>query len=87
MHNVLLSIFGLLNTKMVISDDLLVLCFEFCNQMSNSNNGLMTKFTDTLTKCVHDCLTNKNLRNFFYFRQFLLFSNVWFCKNGNDGSV
>ena len=34
----------LLNTKMVLSDDILLICYEYCNTMiNNNNNKLMLK--------------------------------------------
>ena len=59
--NVLLGcVLCLLNTKMVLGDDILMICSEYWNTMMNINNKLMEKFVNTLLNCVSQCLTDRN---------------------------
>ena len=76
-------IMKLIDTKMIINDDLVILSWIFCNA-----NGKSKIFLNHLLGCVTDCLNGKSeykVRNYFYFKQFLLHSNIWCCKDGaND---
>ena len=73
MSNVVLGVIRLLETKMVISQDLLILCFEYCKMVSNENknnssysynsnsgskNDLLTQFIDTLNNVTKECLAS-----------------------------
>ena len=62
--------------------------FEYCCAMVNinNNNKLVEKFKNTLLKCVDECLTN-NTRNYFYFKEYLSFSHVWYCKYHNNNAL
>ena len=60
--------------------------------LSQSSSSLFNKFSDVLKECVSDCLNDsgmigdQNVRNYYYFKEYLLFSNVWLCKNSNDNN-
>ena len=48
---------------------------------------MMETFLNNLEKCVVDCLSDskdfQNLRSYYYFKDYLLFSNIWLCQNVN----
>ena len=127
----------LLKNKLVIEDDFLILCFEYCkwvesqsqsqsisnngdidinSKSSNYNHSLMDQFVESLLSCVKSCLytnirdvaedddeeekdndnkhdddidedkneddgTLPKMRNYLYFKEYLLFSNIWLCKD------
>ena len=66
---------GLLKNKIVINDQLLVLCLEFCQQQKKSKS-LLNKLIESINQCIYDCLVLKNSRNYWYFKHYLLFSNI-----------
>ena len=92
MNGIISVVNKLINTKMVIGDDLLVLSWIYCQNNSNNSNNNSQLFLDNLLKCVEDCLSKKtdySTRSYLYFKQFLLHSNIWYCKdytsdNNND---
>ena len=75
MEEIVSVMMSLLTKKMVICDDLLVLCFEYCKY---KDSNLMKMFINTLNNCVRECLDSSNLRNYYYFKEYLLFSQIWF---------
>ena len=91
MDNILAVILRLFETKMLIRDDLLVLCWQYCsnydsnNKSSKDSSGDKTSlFLDSLIKCVSDCFVKENKyynRDYLYFKHFLLNSSIWYCKN------
>ena len=76
----------LLKNKLLINDEMLLLSYYICRYIDNSNK-LMNEFLTTLKDCVLDCLSDsdvtgdQNIRNYYYFKQFLLFSQIWFCED------
>ena len=94
LNYILNTMLSLINNKIVINDQLLLLSFQICyNNGDTKSNAMMKKFLDCLTDCVKDCLTyskhsklsqSQNTRNYYYFKQFLLFSQIWLCKDLND---
>ena len=62
-----MAIIDLINKKMVICDDLLVLCFGMCKmckemQFNNKNNiNYYDLFINTLDNATHECLASKSL--------------------------
>ena len=85
MDNVVKGMIGLLEKKLVISDDLLVLCMEYCHNV-NTGGDLLNKFLNALQSACNECLMHPKdddkykRRNHAWFEQFLLFSNIWLCK-------
>ena len=84
MNHVVACVIGLLKSQMIVSDDILVLCFEYCQDANHSE--LLQQFVGALNDTIHQCLGKKSLRNYMYFKQFLLFSNVWFCRMNNSNA-
>ena len=99
MNNIVYGIIGLLDTKMIVNEGMLITCFEFCNlmalQIENNNNNkkekkkennllLIDNLINTLQNLIEGCLATKNSRNFLYFKQFILNNNIWFCKYNNN---
>ena len=82
MDGIYCAVMKLLSTKMLISDDFLILCWQYVQGNNNSSD----EFIESLLKCARECLTtsdkngNFKLRSYFYFKQFLLHSNIWFAK-------
>ena len=81
----------LMDTKMVISDDLMLLCWIYCDSIrSSKNNAVKNQFLKSLLNCITDCLSGKSeykLRNYMYFKQFLLHSNIWYCKDSESNKL
>ena len=93
------TIISLLDNKIIINDLMLIFTFEICKIIGQSS---VNKFLKTLNKCVMSCLSdnndnnhnpdekcNQSVRNYFYFKQYLLNSNIWLCKldsDNNDGN-
>ena len=84
LDSLLSVIIGLVDLKLPISDDLLILGLEYCNYCNKDD------LMNALIKCVSDCLSNDNdnQRSYLYFKTFLLFSNVWNfrCNNWKSNS-
>ena len=76
---ILNSIVSFLDNKMMICDLLLMLCFEYCYNDSNQDN--MKYFIGKLAGCGADCLKDDaSMRDYYYFKEYILFSDIWFCK-------
>ena len=69
---------GVVKNKLVIHDSFLVFCFEYCQEIfrKSGNDELLNKFIQSLNECIKDCLTGENDRNYLYFKEYLLFSNI-----------
>ena len=99
MNGILSSSMRLLDKRMIISDELLVLCWVYYNVIDDINDSKSNKisisyskdeFLQHLLNCVSDCLCDKSIgddeynygkRNYIYFKEFLLHSNIWYCKD------
>ena len=58
MDLLLYCILCLLNRKMMLSCDILMICFEYCYTRVNiNNNKLLEKFKNTLLNCVDECVS------------------------------
>ena len=99
MNKIVATVMLLLSKKSVVSEDLLVLCFEYCKMVKEQYNdsSMFDKFVQILKDTVVDCLdstkkygaidVNFHTKSFKYhwFKQFLLKSNIWLSKyNDND---
>ena len=83
MNGIVSVVMKLIDTKMVINDDLMILTWMYCN--SNEKGEL---FVQHLLNCVTDCLSGKSeykTRNYMYFKQYLLHSNIWYCNDSSKG--
>ena len=91
MDSILSVVMKLIDTKMVISDDLIILSWIFCNSNSDtSGDNKHELFLNDLLNCVTDCLSGKSeykTRNYMYFKQFLLHSNIWYCKDSKNNKL
>ena len=59
---------NVLNNKLMICDEMLILSFEICYNLNNNNdnnNTLMDQFINALKECVFACLNDNNARNYF----------------------
>ena len=84
----------LLNKKTVVSEDLLILSFEYCRMLQEhyTDSEMLVEFIQVLNNCVQDCLdssksypvtdTNYHTKIYKYhwFKSYLLQSNLWLCK-------
>ena len=86
------SMIEFLNKKVILNDNFLILCLQYCNSVIlnsdvKENKILAENFIDAMIDTVSDCLhsekesshfsvTGTNLRNYYYFQQFLLFRFV-----------
>ena len=86
MKSVMHCILALLETNLVINDDILILCFEFCKFLHvDKKPELMKEFLDRFSNIMKLCLTSKNSnRGYYWFKEYLLFSNIFFCKHNNN---
>ena len=61
---------------MVTSDDVLILCVEYCM----INDKLTDKLVNQLSTCVSERLSDekgvKSVRSYYYSKDYLLFSNI-----------
>ena len=91
MDNVLDTVLSLLESKVAVLDSFLVLCFEYCRQNYKENELLLSNFLLKLENIVFDCLcndeSNYKMRNYYYFKEYLLFSNIWLCKNPRTNAL
>ena len=102
MNGVLSILIQLLDTRMIISDELLMLCWVYYNAIDNKNNKntkiqlqseiniSKDKFLQHLLNCVSDCLSGQSnyaTRNYIYFKEFLLHSNIWYCKDNKNNTL
>ena len=85
------GIIQLLLKKCAISDDMLILCFEYCKAVKGN---LIDEFKNALRKTVCECLAigfkQKETKDYYYawFKEYLLTSHIWLCKdNRNDESL
>ena len=86
MDNFVMATIKLLQLKLPISTELLILCFEYCQSVGNTD-----KFVQTLRETIKQCLdpdtqNEVELRNYIWFKEYLLQSNIWLCRkrNGNE---
>ena len=91
MNGIVPAVIKLIDTKMAISDDLIILCWQYCNRSKNTDNTTSDEtFLNDLLNCVGDCLTGKSnykTRSYLYFKQFLLHSNIWYCKDNKNNKL
>ena len=87
MHEFIKSVIFLLSEKLAISEDALMICFEYGHSKYGSGKEkteAIDKLVQTLYDCIVDCLGGENenyaKRNLAWFRYYLLFSNVWLLK-------
>ena len=91
-NTIISAVNKLIDTKMVISDELLILSWIYGNSSNDNNNknnndnnnNHRSSVLDNLLKCVSECLSGKtdhSTRSYLYFKQFLLHSNIWYCKD------
>ena len=81
---------GLLQKKMLVSQDILVLCYVYCTL--DGNGKLFNQFVDCLNNVVNECLGSNNdnvnelckTRNYIWFKEYLLHNNIWLVKYGDD---
>ena len=67
----------LVSQKMLISDDFLVLCWQYIQSCKNDN--CINEFISTILNCIPKYLTTKgDVRGY---KQFLVHSYVWFVKD------
>eukprot|EP01084_Bolivina_argentea_P194418 333567_1 len=67
---------NIINKKQSFSDDLLDLCWQFeCNE---NNNPLDSKLWKCIAKTCGDIITNGNKIDWFWFKQFVIPSTIWF---------
>ena len=92
-NGIISVVMKLIETKMIIQDELVILSWIYCNycSRSGSNSDIKNKFLDSLIYCVEECLssskTEYKIRNYLYFKQFLLHSNIWYCNDiSNDNN-
>ena len=81
MNGIVLAVFEIINKKLPISDDLIMLCFTFLKMTNNEN-----KMVSLLKQVVRSALSIDNprkKRDGLYFKRFLLESNVWFSTFNN----
>ena len=84
MREMVIRMIDLINKKVVICDAMLILCFEYCKY---NDNKLLHLFIETLKNAVLQCLDDElikksqKVRNYIWFKKYLLHSNVWLCKN------
>ena len=103
MHGVLSVLKVLLDKRMIISDELLMLCWVYYNVIDNNRNKNtklrneidIGNYKDEFLKqhllaCVTDCLSGKSnygKRNYIYFKEFLLHSTIWYCKDNKNNKL
>ena len=118
LNNLVSTVISLMNDKQPISDDMLILCFQYCKSILKSNNSkdgtskkfqikknsnvkLAQNFMVIFQKVGKECLLIESdndekddskekekekennalsIRNYQWFRQYLLFSNVWLME-------
>ena len=88
MKSIVQTLISLIKAKMPISDEVLVLCFAYCNELDNELlNELIESLTDACDQCLNsnyystnDSSINTQLRDYYWFKQFLLFSNSMLLK-------
>ena len=100
--NVILCILTrLIDTKMIISDEIMILCWTYYNSIDTNKNKISIskkEFLDQhLLKCVSDCLsdepritnsfTSVKTRSYMYFKEYLLHSNIWYCKDNKEDKL
>ena len=82
MNSLVKIVIDMLNKQLLLSDDILVLCFEYLQQCVRDNkSGVINEFIDSLINCVSNCLNSNNARNYYYFKEYLLFSNILYYPN------
>ena len=91
MNSIIVCVQSLLQLKMVVSDDLLVLCCiysSYCKANNVKNTKMAQEFVSILIEIVENCLSGKNAyykhRNYLWFKTFILHSNIWFVRNGSQ---
>ena len=87
----------LLSSKMPISDEFLILCWQYVQIKSNTNyasggdnSDSVKEFIEALLSYVRECLTvEEDTRDYFYFQQFLqlLHNNIWFVKDYTNNKL
>ena len=90
MDRVVEVVMSLLERKMVVSEDLLILCFNYClmSHKYYNQSKLLVKFCIILKNTIESCLDQNSeyqtgeTQAFYYqwFKQCLLKSNIWLCK-------
>lgn len=85
------SILLLLSKKCVLSDDMLIVCFEYCKTLKEyyNDDSMFNKFISLLKNTILECLDgdyeNKDCKAFYYqyWKEYLLMSNIWLCPFSN----
>ena len=90
LEDIVLGVMKLLQTKCGISDDWLIFCFEYCKMLCiGDDESLLNKFNKTLENVIRECLDSDyqskhaKFYNYFWFKHFLLHSNIWLCRLPN----
>ena len=83
MNNVVCCVLKLLKCKLVISQDLLILCYMYCVSVEHDKSfDLFETFVNTIENVSYECLGSDNnnnkmkQRNYVWFKDYLLFSNL-----------
>ena len=64
MNNIVLGTLKILDKKLVVSQDLLILSFEYCKQEAkNGNKELLNRFVEAINDVINDCLGNESNGN------------------------
>ena len=75
MNGILQCMIELINKRLIINEDLLIMCLIYSNAINSSS------LFDTLITCANECLgvsnTNYKSRSYHYFKQFFTFSTIW----------
>ena len=61
MRNIVLSVISLLSLKMVLSQDLLIICAVYCSEFCDKNNELPQQFFQALKNVTKKCLKSNKL--------------------------
>ena len=92
MDNMVENVIEMINDKSVLSDDILILCFEYCCMMNQGygKSELLTKFLKSIENTVETCLDSDyespECKVYYYqfFKQYWLESNIWLCSNNKS---
>ena len=86
MDKIVNGVILLISRKCPLSEDVLILCFEYCKMMAQyyNNENLLNTFVETLRNTVYQCLVSTKSHQYkvFYYhwlKEYLLTSNVWLC--------
>lgn len=95
MNEIVKCVTKVMKCKCVLSQDLLILCWEYCNigEKDKDSNNICKDFVGEIEKSIRQCLDsdyeNEETKGFDYwwFKKYLENSNIWVCKVSNGQSL